>query len=186
MRGALASLLRSAHLRVRCFSSAPEFLQYRRPDVPACLVLDVRLPGVSGFELQRVMRASGQPLPIVFISAYGDIRMAVTAMKEGAVEFLPKPFRDQELIDAAQKALELDRAARRASVDLSTLRSRYKRLTDRERDILRRLAEGNRNKQIAAELGVSEVTVKAHRRRIMEKMAASSFAELILMAGRLR
>jgi FixJ family two-component response regulator len=153
--------------------------------VPACLVLDVRMPGVSGLELQRMMRASGQPLPIVFITAHGDIRMAVKAMKEGAIEFLPKPFRDQELIDAAQKALELDRATRRERVDILTLGRRYNQLTDRERDVLRRLSAGKRNKQIATECGISEVTVKAHRRRVMEKMGASSFAELILMAARL-
>jgi FixJ family two-component response regulator len=186
IREALASLLRSSGLGVRCFASAQDFLRHDRTDLPACLVLDVRMPDGSGLDLQHAVRASAEPLPIIFITGYGDIRMAVKAMKEGAVEFLPKPFREQELLDAVRRALELNLMARARRADLLSLRSRHNHLSDRERAVLARLAQGKLNKQIAAELGISEVTVKAHRRRVMEKMEASSFAELVLMSERLQ
>jgi FixJ family two-component response regulator len=185
IRDALASLLASIQVRVRCFASAQEFLRYRRPECPACLVLDVRMPGLSGLDLQRSIAHSGQSLPIIFLTAHGDIRMAVGAMKEGAAEFLPKPFREEELLDAIRNALERDRATRQQRSSLVALQRRHDQLTSREREVLEGLAQGKLNKQIAAALGISEVTVKVHRRNVMEKMGAETFAELIRMTEQL-
>lgn len=185
VRDALASLLASIGMRVRCFASAQEFLRFRRPDCPACLVLDVRMPGLSGLELQRNISQSAQPLPVIFLTAHGDIRMAVEAMKDGAVEFLPKPFREEELLDVIRKALEHDREARQQRQSTAALRSRHNELTTRERQVLERLCQGMLNKQIAAALGISEVTVKVHRRNVMQKMGAATFAELIRMTEQL-
>jgi FixJ family two-component response regulator len=185
MREALANLLESIELRVRCFASAQEFLRFRRPDAPACLLLDVRMAGLSGLDLQRELAAHGEAVPIIFLTAYGDIPMAVQAMKAGAVEFLSKPFRDQELLDAVRRGLERDRETRLRRETTAALRQCYKKLSIREREVMSHLVKGRLNKQIAAEFGISEATVKAHRRHIMEKMNAASFAELVLMAERL-
>jgi FixJ family two-component response regulator len=185
VREALASLLSSVALRVKCFASVPEFLPFRRPDGPACLVLDVRMAGLSGLDLQRELAAQDEAIPIIFISAYGDIPMAVAAMKAGAVEFLPKPFRDHDLLDAVRRALERDRSNKVRREAIAVLRKRHDHLTVREREVMARLAKGRLNKQIAADLGIREVTVKAHRRRVMAKMRATTFAELVLMAERI-
>lgn len=185
MREALASLIGSVTLRVECFASAQEFLRYRRPANPACLVLDVRMPGLSGLDLQHDLAEAGQGIPIIFITAHGDVPMAVRAMKAGAVEFLPKPFREQDLFDAIRHALDSDRAAKAKDAALAAIRERRDRLTAREREVMARIVRGRLNKLIAAELGVSEITIKAHRRRIMEKMGASTLADLVLMAERL-
>jgi FixJ family two-component response regulator len=185
MREALASLLGSVALRVKCFPSAQEFLRFRRPDAPACLVLDVRMTGLSGLDLQRELAAHGESIPVIFITAYGDIPMAVTAMKAGAVEFLPKPFRDHDLLEAVRRALERDRSGKVHREAIAALRKRHDHLSTREREVMGHLAQGKLNKQIAAELGISEVTVKAHRRRVMAKMHATTFAELVLMTERI-
>jgi FixJ family two-component response regulator len=185
VREALASLLGSVALRVECFASVPEFLPFRRPDAPACLVLDVRMAGLSGLDLQRQLAAQEEAIPIIFITAYGDIPMAVAAMKAGAVEFLPKPFRDHDLLDAVRRALERDRSNRVRREAITVLRKRHEHLTAREREVMARLAKGRLNKQIAADLGIGEYTVKAHRRRVMAKMRATTFAELVLMAERI-
>jgi FixJ family two-component response regulator len=185
MREALASLLGSVALRVKCFASAQEFLRFRRPDAPACLVLDVRMAGQSGLDLQRELAAQGEPVPIIFITAYGDIPMAVAAMKAGAVEFLPKPFRDHDLLDAVHRALERDRSTKVRREAIAAVRKRHDHLSAREREVMGRLVKGMLNKQIAAQLGISEVTVKAHRRHVMAKMRATTFAELVLMAERI-
>jgi len=182
----VASSLKSIGLTVRCFASAQSFLRCHRPDLPGCLVLDVRMPDTSGLDLQKVILKSAQPIPVIFITGYGDIRMAVEAMKEGAVEFLLKPFRDQDLLDAVSKGLTVDRAARSRRTTIRALSGRHDQLTGRERQVLIRLLNGRRNKQIATELRISEITVKAHRHRVMEKMGASSFAELVRMAECLR
>lgn len=185
IREALASLLNSIQMRVRCFASAQEFLRYRRPDCAACVVLDVRMPGLSGLDLQRSIASSSQPLPVIFLTAHGDIRMAVGAMKDGAIEFLPKPFREEELLAAIRNALERDQAARQQRSATSALRLRHDHLTRREREVLEGLSQGMLNKQIAAALGISEVTVKVHRRNVMEKMGAETFAQLIHMTEQL-
>jgi RNA polymerase sigma factor (sigma-70 family) len=185
MRESLRNLIRSVGLRVELFSSAQEFLRSKRPDVPSCLVLDVRLPGLSGLDLQRRTAEAGMEIPIIFITGYGDIPMTVGAMKAGAVEFLSKPFRDQDLLDAIQQALERDRKARDQRAALEELRSRFASLTPREREVMARVVAGLLNKQIGAELGMSETTVKTHRRQVMEKMGAGSLPELVRMADRL-
>jgi FixJ family two-component response regulator len=182
VREALQSLLRSVGLRVELFDSVPAFLAAKKPDVPSCLVLDVRLPGQSGLEFQDELRSANVPLPIIFITGHGDIRMSVRAMKAGAVEFLTKPFRDQELLDAIQFAITRDRTRRKRRVLLLTLRESFASMTPREREVMALVVAGHRNKKIAAEIGVSEVTVKTHRAQVMRKMGAASLAELIRMA----
>jgi FixJ family two-component response regulator len=186
VREALSSLIRSTGLRVDTFASAQEFLRLQRPDVPACLVLDVRMPGLGGLELQRELAQTGQSLPIVFITGHGDIPMTVRAMKAGAVDFLPKPFRDQDLLDAIAHSLKQDEAARQQRAELAQIQARYDTLTAREREVVALVVRGLRNKQAAAELGISEITVKVHRHNVMEKMAARSLPALVGMMARLR
>jgi len=185
MRQSLKNLLRSIGLRAELFASAQEFLQSKRPDLPGCLVLDVRLPGLSGLDLQRRTAEAGIDIPIIFITGYGDIPMSVRAMKAGAVELLTKPFRDQDLLDAIQQALERDRKARDQRAEIELLRGRFESLTPREREVMVRVVAGLLNKQIGGELGTSETTVKIHRHQVMEKMGAGSLAELVRMADRL-
>jgi FixJ family two-component response regulator len=185
MRSALSSLIRSVGLDVITFVSADDFLQTDFLDVPGCLVLDVRLPGLSGLGLQRRLLEIGVDLPIIFITGHGDIPMAVQAMKAGAVELLTKPFRDQDLLDAIQQALNRDRASRRRKAEGTELRHRFESLTRREREVLQLVTIGQLNKQIAAELGISEVTVKIHRGNVMRKMQAASLAALVSMAKQL-
>jgi len=184
VREALASLLDSVALRVECFASAPEFLNRCGSEGPACLVLDVRMPGSSGLDLQRELARTGQSIPIIFITAHGDIPMAVRAMKAGAVEFLTKPFRDEDLLDAIRHALDSDRSAKASRAELAGIRLRYGQLTARQRQIMKRIVEGKLNKQIAAELELSENTVKVHRRRIMARMGATNVAALVRMIER--
>ena len=185
MREALADLIASVGLSVEAFKSAPEFLERTRPDAPACLVLDVRLPGLGGLDLQRELLRREAPIPIIFITGHGDIPMSVRAMKEGAVEFLPKPFRDQDLLDAIQHAIEIDRVARRERAVMATVRQRYESLTKREREVMKLIVSGLLNKQIAAQLGSSEVTVKMHRGQVMHKMKAESVVQLARMAEKI-
>jgi FixJ family two-component response regulator len=185
LRESLQNLLRSVGLRVAAFTSAQEFLRCTHPEVPSCLVLDVRLPGLSGLELQQQLAAGDLAMPIIFITGHGDIPMTVQAMKAGAVEFLTKPFRDQALLDAVQQALARDRAARQQRAKVDELCRRYRALTPRERDVLARVVTGLLNKQIAGELGTSEAAVKVHRQHVMTKMGAGSLAELVRMADRL-
>jgi FixJ family two-component response regulator len=185
MRESLKNLMRSVGLRVEAFASAQEFLRSTCPEVPACLVLDVRLPGLSGLDLQKQMAEGDRDMPIIFITGHGDIPMTVQAMKAGAMEFLTKPFRDQVLLDAIQQALERDRQAREQRAQSEALRRRYRLLTPRERDVLARVVAGLLNKQIAAELGTSEASVKVHRQHVMAKMGAGSLADLVRMADRL-
>ena len=185
MREALADLIASVGLSVEAFKSAPEFLERRRPDAPACLVLDVRLQGLSGLDLQRELLRTEAPIPIIFITGHGDIPMSVRAMKEGAVEFLPKPFRDQDLLDAIQHAIEIDRVARQERTVVAEVRRRYESLTKREREVMKLIVLGLLNKQIAARLGSSEVTVKMHRGQVMHKMKAESVVQLARMAEKI-
>ena len=185
MREALANLVTSVSLRVECFASSMEFLRRDRSDGPSCLVLDVRLPGMSGLELQRRLARAQLPIPIIFISAHGDISMAVHAMKAGAVEFLPKPFRDEELLDAIRQALEHDQTARAELSKHSQVHERHAQLTARQQQVMGLVVRGRRNKQIGFELGLSVNTVKAHRRRMMETMGAFSLADLVRMSEQL-
>jgi FixJ family two-component response regulator len=185
VREALASLIGSIALRVECFASSLEFLLRHESESPACLVLDVRMPGLSGLELQQELAHRERQIPIIFISAHGDIPMAVRAMKEGAVEFLPKPFREEDLLSAIRLALERDAVAIAQRAEILKIRACYAQLTARQCQILALIVEGKLNKQIAAHLGLSENTVKVHRHRIMEKMGAGSVAKLARMMARL-
>ena len=185
IREALQSLLRSVGLRVRLFGSVAEFLASPPPDGPSCLVLDVRLPGRSGLDLQDELIRTEIRLPVIFITGHGDIQMSVRAMKAGAVEFLTKPFRDQELLDAVHAALERDRARREAETALARLQAGYRSLTAREREVMALVVTGRPNKAIAAEIGISEITVKAHRGRVMRKIGARSLADLVRIADSL-
>ena len=185
VRDALDSLIRSVHLNVQAFGSIEEFLQFKRPDAPGCIVLDVRLPGLSGLDFQREMAKSNIDLPIIFITGHGDVPMSVRAIKAGAIEFLTKPFRDQDLLDAIYLGIERDRSRRQASAIIAVLRGHFASLTARERQVMLKVASGRPNKQIAAELKLSEVTVKVHRRHVMRKMKAKSLADLVRMADKL-
>ena len=182
LREALKSLFRSVGLRAELFSSALEFLQSKHPDIASCLVLDVRLPGLSGLDFQAELARANIRVPIVFITGHGDIPMTVRAMKAGAVEFLTKPFRDQDLLDAVRVGLERDRARRENEGAASKLRAQFESLTPREQEVIAFVTAGLMNKQIAAEIGVSEVTVKVHRGNVMRKMGARSLADLVRMA----
>jgi len=185
LREALARLFRSVGLDVQAFASATEFLQVKLPDGPACLVLDVRLPGLSGLDFQAELTKANNDIPIVFMTGHGDIPMTVRAMKAGAVEFLPKPFRDQDMLDAVQLGLAQDQSRRKAAGDAARLRTIFDTLTSREQQIMGLVTAGLMNKQIAGELGVSEITVKVHRGSVMRKMGAKSLAELVRMADAL-
>jgi FixJ family two-component response regulator len=185
VREAIKSLIRSVGLRVETFGTAQEFLKSARPDAPGCVVLDVRLPGLSGLDLQRELAANGINLPVIFITGHGDIPMSVRAMKAGALEFLTKPFRDQDLLDAILQALERDLSARQQRSETAELRERFDSLTAREREVMGLVVSGLLNKQIAGELGTSEVTIKIHRSQVMKKMGAGSLAELVRMTEKL-
>jgi FixJ family two-component response regulator len=186
MREAVQDLIASVGLEARGFATPKEFLEADRPDAPACLVLDVRLPGASGLHFQQELARAGIVIPVIFITGHGDIPMSVRAIKAGAVEFLTKPFRDQELLDAIHAGIERNRAQRRETAHLEDLRQRFATLTPREREIMALVILGRLNKQIAGELGVSEVTVKVHRGQIMRKMRAKSLPELVRMGDVLR
>ena len=185
VRDSLRRLITSVGFLVEVFPSAQAFMRARRPDAPGCLVLDVRLPGLSGLDLQRELADTDAALPIIFLTGHGDIPMSVRAMKAGAVEFLTKPFREQDLLDAIRHAIERDRALRTERQELTELRGRYASLTRRERDVLARIVAGLLNKQIAGELGTTEATVKEQRAHVMQKMTAGSVAELVRFASRL-
>lgn len=182
VREALGSLFRSVGLRVEVFGSAPEFLQRKLPDVASCLILDIRLPRLSGLDFQVELAKAGIHIPIIFMTGHGDIPMTVRAMKAGAVDFLTKPFRDQDMLDAVTAAIERDRNSRNEANILSDLRARFGALTAREREVMALVTAGLMNKQVAAEIGIAEITVKIYRGQIMRKMAAKSLADLVKMA----
>jgi FixJ family two-component response regulator len=185
MRRSLENLIRSVGLRVAAFATAQDFLRAPRPNGPGCLVLDVRLPGLSGLDLQKQLIEANRDIPIVFITGHGDIPMTVRAMRAGAVEFLTKPFRDQDLLDAIHQALERARNADAQRAEVEVLQDRYRSLTPREREVMALVVAGLANKQIGARIGASETTVKIHRHQVMEKLAAGSLADLVRMAAKL-
>ena len=185
MRDAISRLLNAVGLTVQTFASAREFLNRRLPDVPGCVVLDVRLPGLSGLDLQREMVERGIHIPVVFITGHGDIPMSVQAMKAGAVEFLTKPFRDQDLLDAVRSGIQLDRKEREERAELAELRDCVRQLTQREQEVMSLVVSGLLNKQIALQLGTSEKTIKIHRSQVMRKMRANSLADLVIMSQKL-
>ena len=185
VREAIESLIRSVGMTVKTFASAQEFKAVARPNVPSCLVLDVRMPGLSGLDLQRELVDGGMRIPVIFITGHGDIPMSVRAMKAGAVEFLTKPFRDQDLLDAISEAIESDRAERLQLAEITEFQRRFEQLTPREREVMDLVVKGLLNKQIAVNLKISEITVKLHRHQVMEKMKAQSLADLVRMAERM-
>jgi RNA polymerase sigma factor (sigma-70 family) len=186
VREGVSALLQSVGLKVVALSSTVEFLTHKRSEEPSCLILDVRLPGLSGLDFQAELAKAQNEIPIIFITGHGDIPMSVKAMKAGAIEFLTKPFREQDILDAVRVALERDRARHELQIQTQSLRSRYDALSDREQQVMRLVCAGLMNKQVAAEIGVSEVTVKVHRHNLMKKLDARSLADLVRMADALR